>query len=102
MTDRTPTTAFGKRLVNDWPGTLAHTSAEYAIAIEDEARAPLVAALDPVTLAKALRVIADIDYPVDWSNWLGGEGTASAALAGLQTAEAVAAEYERLSREDRP
>ena len=53
--------------------------------------------LDPVTLAKALRVIADIDYPVDWSNWLGGEGTASAALAGLTAAEAIAAEYERLA-----
>jgi hypothetical protein len=59
------------------------------------------ASLDVVAVAKAFRVIADIDYPVDWSNWLGGEGTASAALAGLQTAEAFIARYRAIIEAER-
>lgn len=58
------------------------------------------AGLDVERLARALRVLGDIDYPIDWANWLAGEGTASAAMAGMMAAEAIAAEYARLASQD--
>ena len=80
MTDRTPTTEAGRRLVrwSDGRGG-GYVSVDEVLAIEDEARAPLVAALEAASLA-----LMD----------------ANASLSRASIALDVAAE--RLSREARP
>ncbi|MCC7372595.1 MAG: hypothetical protein IT306_29545 [Chloroflexi bacterium] len=69
-------------------------------AFEAEARAAAPSALDEYMLASAVRsasAIMERERPTDWANFMGGEGTIAAKMAGGRFGHLILAEYARLS-----